>query len=135
MEVLKTNYPFVVDAFSSSRTNEVILTHREINSDVCKLINHFLLLFSPSFPLKTRLNLSENQITPDGYEILAQTLASNTTLTDLDLQCNRIGTVGSTSLAEALKQNTTLTKLNLDLFQKKGPIDLGQMAASHLLKP
>lgn len=78
----------------------------------------------PKLATVTSLKLSRGRLTETGAEILAQFLASNTTLLSLDLSYNSsIGIRGATALLAALHFNTTLKTLDLgkafdsDLFE------------------
>ena len=52
-------------------------------------------------------------IGPKGAQILAASLAENTTLTTLLMDNARIGDVGAIAMGNALKTNSTLTDLNI----------------------
>ena len=54
-----------------------------------------------------------NRIGDLGAQALAETLKSNTTMTDLNLDFAEIGNSGAITMAEALKLNKTLHVLNL----------------------
>jgi Ran GTPase-activating protein (RanGAP) involved in mRNA processing and transport len=61
----------------------------------------------------TSLNLSSNNIGPDGSKCLAEGLKNNHSLVTLDLRDNHIGTGGGKILLEALRTNTTLERLGV----------------------
>ncbi|WP_226988515.1 hypothetical protein, partial [Candidatus Protochlamydia sp. R18] len=60
------------------------------------------------------LSLNRNQISDKGMETLARTLASNTTLNTLFFNGNQISDKGMKALARALASNTTLSTLSLN---------------------
>ncbi len=61
----------------------------------------------------TWLDLSSNNIGPEGTKAIAKALENNTSLTSLDLSSNNIGPEGTKALAKALENNTSLTSLIL----------------------
>lgn len=61
----------------------------------------------------TDLNLSSNNIGPQGAASLAQALETNGSLTSLHLEANHIGPMGAQHIAEALLTNSTLQHLHL----------------------
>ena len=61
----------------------------------------------------TNLNLSGNNLGPSGAESLATALKTNTSLSNLNFSGNNLGPAGAESLATALKTNTALTHLEL----------------------
>ena len=61
----------------------------------------------------TNLELSGNYIGDSGAASLSQALAANSSLTNLSLWNNKIGDSGATSLSQALAANSFLTKLEL----------------------
>ena len=61
----------------------------------------------------TSIGLSNNYIRTEGVQVLAEALKINTTLTSIDLSRTGMGPEGMQALAEALKTNTTLTSINL----------------------
>ena len=63
----------------------------------------------------TNLNLSGNNVGPSGAESLATALKTNTSLSNLNFSGNNLGPAGAESLATALKTNTTLTNLNMSV--------------------
>ena len=60
----------------------------------------------------TNLNLSGNNLGPSGAESLATALKTNTSLSNLNFSGNNLGPAGAESLATALKTNTILTNLD-----------------------
>jgi Leucine Rich repeat len=60
-----------------------------------------------------RLNLRWEGIGPEEAKLLAEELATNTTLKELSLDCNKIGNDGAIALADALTTNKSLEKLGL----------------------
>ena len=69
-------------------------------------------LLSSSTSLK-ELDISHNDLPPDGTCQLASALCTNDTLQELDLSCNQIGVKGATAFAEMLRTNHTLVGLSL----------------------
>ena len=84
------------------------------------------LLISKSILCK--LNLSNNQITDNEVEVLAEAITVNKTLQTLELPHNLISDFGVTLLTECLKKNKTLLKLNLseNTITDKGAKRLGE---------
>jgi hypothetical protein len=68
----------------------------------------------PRFAALRTLDLSKNEIGPEGAKAIAEALKSGTAvLTSVDLRVNSIGDDGAKAIAEALKVNAVLTKLSL----------------------
>ena len=68
----------------------------------------------PRFAALRTLDLSKNEIGPEGAKAITETLKSGTAvLTSVDLRVNSIGDDGAKAIAEALKVNVVLTKLSL----------------------
>ena len=61
----------------------------------------------------TQLNLFSNEIGDSGAAALAKAIEINSTLTELDLSRNEIDDSGAAALAKAMEMNSTLTKLYL----------------------
>ncbi|XP_068761724.1 NLR family CARD domain-containing protein 3-like [Montipora capricornis] len=61
----------------------------------------------------TLLDLSSNEISISGAAALAKSMEVNSTLTELNLSESGIGDSGAAALAKALEVNSTLTELNL----------------------
>ena len=61
----------------------------------------------------TLLNLSRNEISISGAAALAKAMEVNSTLTELNLSENEIGDSGAAALAKVMEVNSTLTELNL----------------------
>ncbi|XP_068732911.1 protein NLRC3-like [Montipora capricornis] len=61
----------------------------------------------------TLLDLSFNEVGDSGAAALAKAIEVNSTLTELDLSRNRIGISGADALAKAMRSNSTLTSLDL----------------------
>jgi hypothetical protein len=83
----------------------------------------------PPLLLKLRhLDLSRNSLTSESVAVLADALASNTTLHKLILEENCSMARGVVALAAALHTNNTLQELDLtkNLFGKEGAIALGK---------
>ena len=71
-------------------------------------------LLSSSTSLK-ELDISHNDLPPDGACQLASALCTNSTLQELYLGSNPVGVKGATAFAEMLRTNHTLVDLNLRL--------------------
>ncbi|XP_068687262.1 NLR family CARD domain-containing protein 3-like isoform X2 [Montipora foliosa] len=61
----------------------------------------------------TELNLKYNEIGDSGAAALAKAVEINSTLTTLNLSYNKIGASGAAALAKAVESNSTLTELDL----------------------
>ena len=61
----------------------------------------------------TQLDLSHNEIGPDGCTSIAQAVRFNSTVRDLNLEFCGTGTKGAVAFAEALRRSKTLRKLNI----------------------
>ncbi|KAF9432437.1 hypothetical protein BGZ76_010812 [Entomortierella beljakovae] len=85
--------------------------HVVLSKDFMKLSN--LIPKRVSHLHKLSLELIPGRIEASDFQILVNSLKTNTTLTHLDLRHNKIGNEGALALLEALKTNTTLTTLNL----------------------
>ncbi|KAF9177643.1 hypothetical protein BGZ51_008505 [Haplosporangium sp. Z 767] len=79
----------------------------------------------------TTLNLKDNSIGDDGALALSEVLKINSTLTTLDLRGNSIGNNGARALSEALMTNSTLITLDL---RNNSIGDNGALALSKALK-
>ena len=61
----------------------------------------------------TKILLGKNKIGDAGAKALAETLKTNTSVTEIYLAWNKIGDAGMQALAEALKTNTSVTWIDL----------------------
>ena len=78
----------------------------------------------------TNLNLSGNNLGPSGAESLATALKINTSLSNLNFSGNNLGPAGAESLATALKTNTILTNLDFS-GNNVGPAGAVSLATAH----
>ncbi|WP_052236381.1 DUF294 nucleotidyltransferase-like domain-containing protein [Candidatus Protochlamydia amoebophila] len=81
------------------------------------------------------LNLGYNQIGDQGAEAIAQSLASNTTLETLGLNNNQISDRGAKAISKALASNNTLETLYLEynLISDEGAEAIAQALASNTI--
>jgi Ran GTPase-activating protein (RanGAP) involved in mRNA processing and transport len=61
----------------------------------------------------TQLDLSGNNFGPEGIQLLADAILTNTTLTRLDLGSNALGATGASAVAAFIRSNKTLRWLSL----------------------
>jgi Ran GTPase-activating protein (RanGAP) involved in mRNA processing and transport len=82
----------------------------------------------------TTLDLTGNDIGPDGSKTLASAMKVNTTLQVLHLTKNNLGPAGCGFIGDALKVNTSL--LSLDLSDRNlGPYGLTQLVGGFVVRP
>ena len=73
----------------------------------------FLAESSSYMPQLQTLNLSDNQIKEKGARSLATIIQKSKSITNLDLHLNYLGSEGAKHIWAALRENSTLQKLNL----------------------
>lgn len=105
---------------------------RNLNLAGCKIGSEGVKVLVRAFLNSTSiisLNLSNNEITDDGGEVLASFLSSNDICEELDLSCNALGFASSLELGKAFLENQTLIKLDLRhnrLYENFGIVQLFQ---------
>ncbi|CAF22988.1 hypothetical protein [Candidatus Protochlamydia amoebophila] len=139
MLFFKTTAPYVKGSFTRCPALDLKKAKEEGVRRVLKEIKNLeidsgiLLQLYMNDPKFASVNLSNQKISDRGAEVLAHSLASNTTLKSLDLDRNQISDKGAEAIAQALASNAALETLwlNGNQISDKGAEAIAQSLASN----